>query len=94
MEELMRPSGFEGEEHNADRLDNIGSREEHNIQNYNNGGSMYAGEREADGREEDESEDDDRQLEGGLSEWGDIDPQTNNSPFPDPNEPTAPGSAV
>ena len=29
-----------------------------------------------------------------AGDWGHIDPAESNDPFPDPNEPSAPGSAV
>lgn len=41
--------------------------------------------------EEDESDTEDDEEAG---DWGHIDPAESNSPFPDPNAPTAPGSAV
>ena len=40
------------------------------------------------------SSDDEEEKEERTSDWGNVDPQTDNSPFPDPNAPTAPGSAV
>eukprot|EP01136_Pigoraptor_vietnamica_P034059 Opistho-1_new@97608 len=50
-----------------------------------------------DEEEEDDEEDDDEENEEDDDErgdWGHIDPAESNSPFPDPNAPTAPGSAV
>ena len=41
-------------------------------------------EEEADTENEDET----------AGDWGHIDPAESNGPFPDPNEPSAPGSAV
>ncbi len=41
-----------------------------------------------------DDEEDEEEKEERTSDWGNVDPQTDNSPFPDPNAPTAPGSAV
>lgn len=42
--------------------------------------------------DEEEEETDDDENEAG--DWGHVDPAEGNSPFPDPNAPTSPGSAV
>ena len=42
--------------------------------------------------DEEEEENDDEEEQSG--DWGHIDPAEGNSPFPDPNAPTSPGSAV
>ena len=50
---------------------------------------LYATER--DKKEDDDDNDDDDEKTG---DWGHVDPAESNSPFPDSNDPTAPGSAV
>lgn len=50
---------------------------------------------EEDDDNDDEEEDEDEEEEDDeRGDWGHIDPAESNSPFPDPNAPTAPGSAV
>lgn len=43
--------------------------------------------------EDDEDEDDEDEAEE-ARDWGHVDPAESNSPFPDPMDPAAPGSAV
>lgn len=47
---------------------------------------------EDDDEEDDEDFEEDNDEENG--DWGHVDPYESNSPFPDPNAPSAPGSAV
>ncbi len=54
---------------------------------------LYNALRRHDDPDEDEDTADDED-EDDKGDWGHVDPYENNGPFPDPNEPTAPGSAV
>lgn len=51
---------------------------------------------DSDEEEEDDQEDDDdsEEEEEEAGDWGHVDPAESNSPFPDSNAPSAPGSAV
>jgi hypothetical protein len=44
--------------------------------------------------DEDEEEETEEEREERSKDWGHVDPAEGNSPFPDSNDPTAPGSAV
>ncbi len=44
--------------------------------------------------DEDTAADTEENEEETAGDWGHVDPAESNSPFPDSNEPTAPGSAV
>jgi hypothetical protein len=45
-------------------------------------------------REYDDDEEDKEDKDDDAGDWGHVDPAEGNSPFPDSNDPTAPGSAV
>lgn len=49
---------------------------------------------EEDEDDEDEEEDDEEEEEEESGDWGHTDPAESNSPFPDSNEPSFPGSAI
>lgn len=42
----------------------------------------------------DDEEEDDQEDDDFAGDWGHVDPAEGNSPFPDPNDPSGPGSAV
>lgn len=52
---------------------------------------LYAADPDED---DDDNDDDEKEDEDAAGDWGHVDPAEGNSPFPDPNAPTAPGSAV
>ena len=58
--------------------------------------SLYAtgDEDRANGELEDDNEDKDESEDDGDGDWGSVDPAEDNSPFPDSNDPSGPGSAV
>ena len=57
--------------------------------------TIYASDRD-DEEEDDDNDDDDSNDDDDdePADWGNVDPQANPGPFPDSNDPTAPGSAV
>ena len=58
---------------------------------YENNTVIYASADEIDSKED---KDDDEKEEEKSGDWGHVDPAESDSPFPNPNAPTAPGSAV
>ena len=51
-------------------------------------------EEEEDDVDDDDEDNDEEEEEEEAGDWGHIDPAESNSPFPDSNAPSAPGSAV
>lgn len=49
---------------------------------------------EEDDDDEDDENDEDEDEDDENRDWGHVDPAENNSPFPDSNEPSAPGFAI